>query len=190
MLVQEVTSSIWRTVYVKTCARVKDALFTLINTDCIVLICIFIYFFFFFSSRRRHTRWTGDWSSDVCSSDLHEHVLEHGHAAEKLRQLKRPRDAHRGVDVRRAPAHPLPANPDLPAVRGEVAGQQVDERRLAGAIRADQPDEVTLGDDEIHGVVRHDAAEPLDETDASHELGAPAHVPGSLCGTVGAATSG
>src|SRR5438876_8138267 len=24
----------------------------------------------FFSSRRRHTRWTGDWSSDVCSSDL------------------------------------------------------------------------------------------------------------------------
>src|SRR6266487_6554955 len=27
---------------------------------------------FFFSSRRRHTRWTGDWSSDVCSSDLPE----------------------------------------------------------------------------------------------------------------------
>src|SRR6267154_5528386 len=27
-------------------------------------------FFFFFSSRRRHTRWTGDWRSDVCSSDL------------------------------------------------------------------------------------------------------------------------
>src|SRR6266487_5609877 len=30
--------------------------------------------FFFFSSRRRHTRWTGDWSSDVCSSDLPSHV--------------------------------------------------------------------------------------------------------------------
>src|SRR6266571_2359411 len=28
-------------------------------------------FFFFFSSRRRHTRLTCDWSSDVCSSDLH-----------------------------------------------------------------------------------------------------------------------
>src|SRR5574337_961824 len=25
---------------------------------------------FVFSSRRRHTRWSGDWSSDVCSSDL------------------------------------------------------------------------------------------------------------------------
>src|SRR3989454_8724081 len=30
----------------------------------------FYYFFFFFSSRRRHTRLQGDWSSDVCSSDL------------------------------------------------------------------------------------------------------------------------
>src|SRR5437867_7670271 len=26
--------------------------------------------YFFFSSRRRHTRSYGDWSSDVCSSDL------------------------------------------------------------------------------------------------------------------------
>src|SRR5205807_3207526 len=31
--------------------------------------CIFMVFFFF-SSRRRHTRLQGDWSSDVCSSDL------------------------------------------------------------------------------------------------------------------------
>src|SRR6267154_1663677 len=35
-----------------------------------LLICKFIVLLFFFSSRRRHTRWTGDWSSDVCSSDL------------------------------------------------------------------------------------------------------------------------
>src|SRR5579863_10702426 len=43
--------------------------------------CLLRFFFFFlgrlvyvcwlfFSSRRRHTIWTGDWSSDVCSSDL------------------------------------------------------------------------------------------------------------------------
>src|SRR5437763_15037784 len=34
---------------------------------------------FFFSSRRRHTRYIGDWSSDVCSSDLFlcERVLGH-----------------------------------------------------------------------------------------------------------------
>src|SRR2546426_8232132 len=33
----------------------------------------FVSFFFFFSSRRRHTRLQGDWSSDVCSSDLRRH---------------------------------------------------------------------------------------------------------------------
>src|SRR6266511_5462321 len=32
------------------------------------------FFFFFFSSRRRHTRFSRDWSSDVCSSDLY-HAL-------------------------------------------------------------------------------------------------------------------
>src|SRR5207253_4966060 len=41
----------------------------------IILFLFFFYFifffFFFFSSRRRHTRWPRDWSSDVCSSDLH-----------------------------------------------------------------------------------------------------------------------
>src|SRR5256885_10899477 len=48
-------------------------------------------YFFFFSSRRRHTRLQGDWSSDVCSSDLpahpprrplHAHGL-HGHPADR-----------------------------------------------------------------------------------------------------------
>src|SRR5690606_40392793 len=28
------------------------------------------FLYFFFSSRRRHTRFSRDWSSDVCSSDL------------------------------------------------------------------------------------------------------------------------
>ena len=41
----------------------------------VYLICCWLFFFifflfFFFSSRRRHTRYIGDWSSDVCSSDL------------------------------------------------------------------------------------------------------------------------
>src|SRR5256885_9178785 len=36
----------------------------------LVLSCVLLCFFFFFSSRRRHTRLQGDWSSDVCSSDL------------------------------------------------------------------------------------------------------------------------
>src|SRR5256885_4804848 len=32
-------------------------------------------YLFFFSSRRRHTRLQGDWSSDVCSSDLEVEAL-------------------------------------------------------------------------------------------------------------------
>src|SRR5690606_39353539 len=35
-----------------------------------VLLVYSFLFFFFFSSRRRHTRFSRDWSSDVCSSDL------------------------------------------------------------------------------------------------------------------------
>ena len=31
---------------------------------------VFIVVVFFVSSGRRHTRFTSDWSSDVCSSDL------------------------------------------------------------------------------------------------------------------------
>src|SRR5690606_40480337 len=42
----------------------------------LILLCFFVFFFlfiffFFFSSRRRHTRFSRDWSSDVCSSDLY-----------------------------------------------------------------------------------------------------------------------
>src|SRR5437763_4558825 len=36
--------------------------------------------FFFFSSRRRHTRYIGDWSSDVCSSDLFLRLVMSPHA--------------------------------------------------------------------------------------------------------------
>src|SRR5256885_12628784 len=57
-------------------------------------------FFFFFSSRRRHTRLQGDWSSDVCSSDLTsrgtisecctlESNLWHGHPKRQNRRLGR-----------------------------------------------------------------------------------------------------
>src|SRR5436189_2497918 len=37
---------------------------------------LIINIYFFFSSRRRHTRYIGDWSSDVCSSDLSKHQGE------------------------------------------------------------------------------------------------------------------
>src|SRR5437879_13831215 len=44
-----------------------------------------IFIMFFFSSRRRHTRYIGDWSSDVCSSDL-----EAGDRGRSPRERKKP----------------------------------------------------------------------------------------------------
>src|SRR5690606_40757376 len=59
---------------------------------------------FFFSSRRRHTRFSRDWSSDVCSSDLaafyHVHDL-HG----KMRQRKMPTTDDRMTDARLTDNH-------------------------------------------------------------------------------------
>src|SRR5690606_39984281 len=44
------------------------------------------WFSFFFSSRRRHTRFSRDWSSDVCSSDLHQ-LLHHAAQAPRAEAL-------------------------------------------------------------------------------------------------------
>src|SRR5256885_6603945 len=75
---------------------------------------------FFFSSRRRHTRLQGDWSSDVCSSDLglelvdicvrqlHRQVGPHaswddlvGQGREALLLAARSFDPQRGIPFRR-----------------------------------------------------------------------------------------
>src|SRR6266487_5605150 len=48
---------------------------------------------FFFSSRRRHTRWTGDWSSDVCSSDLSD---------EQIQWFPAHKESHRHCDAERS----------------------------------------------------------------------------------------
>src|SRR5256885_8171364 len=56
-----VVESISGSIFVKRIVRVS------FQTD---MLLVLLVFFFFFSSRRRHTRLQGDWSSDVCSSDL------------------------------------------------------------------------------------------------------------------------
>src|SRR5260370_10913977 len=49
---------------------------------------------FFFSSRRRHTRFKCDWSSDVCSSDLLDHL-----ALDEVAEAEHaPTDALPGLD--------------------------------------------------------------------------------------------
>src|SRR5256885_15963588 len=49
-----------------------------VKTDCersCMVDEVVVGYIFFFSSRRRHTRLQGDWSSDVCSSDLEKYSL-------------------------------------------------------------------------------------------------------------------
>src|SRR5256885_7904908 len=55
----KVVCDIWHEVLHRMSARCAGRLQVSQQPDC-----------FFFSSRRRHTRLQGDWSSDVCSSDL------------------------------------------------------------------------------------------------------------------------
>src|SRR5690348_1717081 len=106
--------------------------------------------FFFFSSRRRHTRWTGDWSSDVCSSDLglnrdalevHVEARPAGHAMDVgVERLARhflelgPRELERVLDLA----------PDL-----EVPRLEIDARH--GAVVQDWPllSEVLAGRDAL-----------------------------------------
>src|SRR5690606_39705744 len=57
-------------------------------------------FFFFFSSRRRHTRFSRDWSSDVCSSDLGVlHEAQIGRDAVVVREHRAADDVGVAVEV-------------------------------------------------------------------------------------------
>src|SRR5437762_10597036 len=73
----------------------------------------FFFFCFFFSSRRRHTRYIGDWSSDVCSSDL----MDWTSATRPLQHVQCELDHVRGTRCRSG----LPAAPgDHAGATGEV----------------------------------------------------------------------
>src|SRR5690606_40612498 len=74
--------------------------------SCAYNICCFL---FFFSSRRRHTRFSRDWSSDVCSSDLIPDALEADTRDSKTGRLVgiAPMQAHEALVLgRRAGSHP------------------------------------------------------------------------------------
>src|SRR5436309_14366191 len=58
----------------------------------------FVFMLFFFSSRRRHTRFSRDWSSDVCSSDLDPRGRRH--TDPRRRPGRRQRLQQAAVDVR------------------------------------------------------------------------------------------
>src|SRR5690606_40396499 len=87
---------------------------------------VFLICFFFFSSRRRHTRFSRDWSSDVCSSDLAK--IQPGHQF-----MQFPAGAGKHLVVALASAllgEAAPQVPDLAAVG------RSEERRVGKECRA------------------------------------------------------
>ena len=72
------------------------------------------------------------------------HVVEHGHVLEGRRHLERAADAKPRVPFRRGARDILPREKNLPGARRHVAGQAIEKRRLAGAIRADQADDLVI----------------------------------------------
>src|SRR2546426_6880034 len=90
-------------------------------------------FFFFFSSRRRHTRLQGDWSSDVCSSDLVRDRRERriGVDAERLDERRERRGGGLLVAYAELVPRHVHAAPGEAGVRGE--GGQARAPRRGGA---------------------------------------------------------
>src|SRR5437867_13335803 len=81
---------------------------------------------FFFSSRRRHTRSYGDWSSDVCSSDLLQPLERELGACGRRKEGIRG-DGDRGVEIEGA------------REIGDAIGRAV-EKRTRVSLRADADD--------------------------------------------------
>jgi hypothetical protein len=87
-------------------------------------------------------------------------VLEDGHRAEQLDVLEGARDPALDDSVRRRPQQGLAVERDLARVGPVQTSDQVEHRRLAGAVGADQADDFPLGHVEADVVDGHDPAEP------------------------------
>src|SRR2546426_12812391 len=92
-------------------------------------------FFFFFSSRRRHTRLQGDWSSDVCSSDLDECY----EPAQKLPRLLLARRAGYRRDCAATPRASTIVPSDRERVvegkRGDLGGRRIIKKKKKNTIK-------------------------------------------------------
>src|SRR5690606_39618061 len=86
-------------------------------------------FLFFFSSRRRHTRFSRDWSSDVCSSDLAQVTVPVTYAEVWEFWLSN-RELSDAVDF--VTIHILPYWENIP-IRADLAAAHADEIQIGRA---------------------------------------------------------
>src|SRR5690606_41089528 len=88
---------------------------------------------FFFSSRRRHTRFSRDWSSDVCSSDLQVVVSGATAAVERAVEIAKGKGAKRALLLPvSAPFHCSLMQPAADAMAAALAEVEMrsEERRV------------------------------------------------------------
>jgi hypothetical protein len=86
-------------------------------------------------------------------------VVAHAHRAKEREVLKGAADAERRDAVRRRLEERPALERDPPVAERVEARQAIEERRLAGAVRADEADDVAARDRERHPVEGDDAAE-------------------------------
>ena len=89
----------------------------------------------------------------------HHDVLERGHAKEDLQILECPRQAATRELFRRERAHILACEPHAALLRQVEAGDDVEQGRLAGAIRADDGEDRARRDRQAHIIDGMHAAE-------------------------------
>ena len=86
-------------------------------------------------------------------------AVEHGEPREGTRDLKGPAQAQPPHDPRGPARDPLAAAPDLACGRRQEPAEDIEERGLAGAVRAEQPDHLALLDGHVDAAEREKAAE-------------------------------
>src|SRR5262249_7753064 len=90
-------------------------------------------------------------------------VVQHAEPRERAHDLKGAGQSERADRVRGQAAERAPAKADVTGVRGQKPGQQIEDRRLAGAVRSDEAEHLALVDREIEAVDGLNAAEALGE---------------------------
>ena len=89
-----------------------------------------------------------------------EDVVDHRQVPEQGEVLKRAADADAGNAVRRAPQDAASLEEDVAGGRRVEPAQAVEERRLAGSVRADEAENLSVPEIEGDVVEGEDAAEP------------------------------
>src|SRR5574341_1801335 len=106
-------------------------------------------------------------------------VLREGAPGEQGDDLVGAADAEVGAALGPAARHLAAEDADAAGIGAQLAGDQIEERRLAGAVRPEQQAALTLGHRQRHVVDRRQAAEGLPQADGLERAGHSRPSPGT-----------